>query len=208
MFFLKWKKSCLHFNFWISTRFSCKKLRDYRAVMLTMLSVWARFLVWTAMFRASVYINQISVPEQTDLSFMWELKCAGASVFFWDRLLHKLHSLSRIFCFFNFFNWFSDSSADPVNETVNNTIIHHVANFSKPCHIMCFWQVTEHLSCSHNLYNLTSNVRTDAEDVAQVCNFPSGIHPAVSKELQHKSWDQLKLRDTYIAQGWYGKDMG
>lgn len=32
-------------------------------MMLTMLSVWARPLVWTVMFRACVYINQISVPE-------------------------------------------------------------------------------------------------------------------------------------------------
>lgn len=50
--------------------------------MLTMLSVWARLLVWTVRFRASVYINQISVPEQTNLSFLWELNSADASVFF------------------------------------------------------------------------------------------------------------------------------
>lgn len=51
-------------------------------MMLTMLSVWVRLLVCTVRFRASVYINQISVPEQADLSFMWELNSAGASVFF------------------------------------------------------------------------------------------------------------------------------
>lgn len=38
--------------------------------------------------------------------------------------------------------------------------------------------------------------------------FPDGIYPALGKELQHKSWYQLKVGDTYIAQGWYKKDTG